>query len=161
MFTLNAKSLTELKGVHPDMVKIVKRAAEIAADPFIVFDGARTLEEQREFVRRKVSKTMRSRHLVQTDGYGHAVDLVPLVAGQARWDWGTPKRPGPIWTVAVVMAKASRDLGIDIIWGGVWDRKMSQYDARSVAAVLRAVEDYKKRHRGDDFLDGPHYQLAA
>jgi peptidoglycan L-alanyl-D-glutamate endopeptidase CwlK len=53
---------------------------------FTVFDGARTLEEQREYVRRGVSWTMDSKHLPQEDGYAHAVDLVPIINGRLRWD---------------------------------------------------------------------------
>jgi len=153
-FHLGQQSLSELNGVHPDMVRVVKRAIQISTQDFTVYDGARTLEEQKEFVRRGVSKTMRSRHLVQKDGYGHAVDLVPWINGQARWEWGA------IWPIAVSMAKASKELQIEIIWGGVWDRKMSSYKSGSVAGLKAAVEDYKERHSGADFLDGPHFQLA-
>ncbi len=154
MPTLGKKSLAELKGVHPDMVKLVKRAVEITAQDFVVYDGARTIEEQREYVRRGVSKTMKSRHLVQKDGLGHAVDLVPWINDMARWEWGA------IWPIAVAMAKASQELQIPIIWGGVWDRAMQQYPCKTVKEVQAAVEAYKFRHKGSDFIDGPHFQLA-
>ena len=51
-----------------------------------VFDGLRTLPEQRENLRRGVSKTLKSKHLPQADGYGHAVDIVPIINGQLAWD---------------------------------------------------------------------------
>lgn len=152
-YKLGTKSRRELKGVHPDMVRLVEAAIKITKQDFTVYDGARTIAEQREYVRRGTSKTMRSRHLVQKDGLGHAVDLVPWINGQARWEWGA------VWPIAVAMASASKKLGIKIVWGGVWDRTMDQYDARSVAALKRAVEAYKVRHKGSDFLDGPHFEL--
>lgn len=153
-FSLGRKSLAELKGVHPDMVSLVKRAIEITKQDFTVYDGPRTIEEQREYVRRGTSKTMRSRHLVQKDGLGHAVDLVPWINGMARWEWGA------IWPIAVAMGAASKELGVKLTWGGVWDKRMDEYDCRSVEALKRAVEAYKKRHAGSDFLDGPHFELA-
>lgn len=154
-FTLGKKSLAELKGVHPDLVKVVKRAIAITKQDFTVYDGARTLAEQREYVRRKVSKTMKSRHLVQKDGLGHAVDLVPWINGMARWEWG------PIYEIAPAMAKAAAELGVQLIWGGAWDRRMDQYPCKTAKDAKAAVEAYKVRHKGSDFIDGPHFQLAA
>lgn len=152
-FKLGAKSRTNLKGVHPNMVAMVKLATDITEQDFVVYDGARTLEEQREFVRKKVSKTMKSRHLVQKDGLGHAVDLVPIIGGQARWEWGA------IYPIAVAMAAAAKELGFRITWGGVWDKKMDEYPCGSVTAAKKAVAGYQKRHPGPDFIDGPHFQL--
>ena len=44
---------------------------------FSVREGVRTPETQKEYVAKGVSKTMASKHLIQPDGYGHAVDLYP------------------------------------------------------------------------------------
>lgn len=153
MYVLGAKSMAELGGVKPRLVAIVKKAITLTEQDFTVADGARTLEEQKEYVRRGTSKTMNSRHLVQSDGYGHAVDLVPWVNGGPRWEWGA------IWPIAAAMAAAAKELETKIVWGGVWDRTMDQYDC-SIEGLKREVEAYKQRHPGPDFLDGPHYELA-
>ena len=44
-YSLGRNSLRELKGVHPDLVCVVKRAIEITKQAFTVHDGARTLDE--------------------------------------------------------------------------------------------------------------------
>ena len=152
-FSLSAKSLKELQGVHPDVVAVVKSAIGISKQDFAVHDGPRTIEEQREFVRRKVSKTMKSRHLIQKDGLGHAVDLVPIINGQLRWEWG------PIYDVAEAMRKASSDLGVQLVWGGVWDRTLGTYGS-GASAMKAAVAEYQARHPGPDFIDGPHFELV-
>jgi peptidoglycan L-alanyl-D-glutamate endopeptidase CwlK len=79
-YSLGARSLAELEGVHPKLVEVVKRSIELTTQDFAVHDGLRTIAEQREYVRRGVSKTMNSMHMRQEDGYGHAFDLVPYIS---------------------------------------------------------------------------------
>lgn len=106
---LDQKSLDKLKGVHPDLVKVVKRAAEVTDTDFIVTEGLRTLERQRTLVAAGASRTMRSRHLT-----GHAIDLAAKVGGKVRWDW-------PLYyKLATAMKRAAKELGVKIEWGGDW-----------------------------------------
>lgn len=77
MYKLSKKSLDRMKGVHPDLVKVVKRAIQISEVDFTVTEGLRDIERQRELVKSGASKTMNSRHLT-----GHAVDLIALKNGQ-------------------------------------------------------------------------------
>lgn len=154
-FALSKASITELQGVHPELVKVVKRAIAISKQDFVVNDGRRTLAEQREFVKKGFSKTMKSRHLVQKDGLGYAVDLVPFINKKARWEWAG------IWPIAAAMSQAAKELGVELTWGSVWDRRMSDYGGLGIAGLKAEVEAYKKRHKGSDFLDGPHYQYEG
>lgn len=108
-FQLGKRSLQRLEGVHPDLVKVVKRAITITPIDFTVLEGLRTEEQQRENVRKGASQTMKSRHLT-----GHAVDIVPLVDGVVSWDW---KHYYPL---AEAMKTAASQLGISIEWGGDW-----------------------------------------
>ena len=152
-YVLGQKSLDKLRGVHPRLVQVVKRAITITKQDFAVTDGLRTAETQRILVQRGASKTMLSKHLKQRDGWGHAVDLVPFVNGAPRWEWE------PIWNIAVAVDQASTELNVNLVWGAVWDRNLMSYGG-SPAELKAAVEAYKKRHPGPDFLDGPHYQLS-
>lgn len=153
-YRLGTSSLKNLDDVHPALVEVVKRAIQVTKQDFGVHDGARTLEEQREYVKRGVSKTMNSRHLVQKDGLGHAVDLVPYINGKLRWELDA------CFPIAVAMGRAAAEREVELVWGCVWDRRMSSYDCGSVEGLRKAVEAYKKRHAGSDFLDGPHFELA-
>jgi peptidoglycan L-alanyl-D-glutamate endopeptidase CwlK len=104
---LNTRSLAALKGVHGDLVRVVKRAAELSPTPFIITEGVRSMERQKERVAKGASKTMNSRHLT-----GHAIDFVPVVGGQITWKWPAFK------PVADAFKKAAQELGIQIEWGG-------------------------------------------
>jgi peptidoglycan L-alanyl-D-glutamate endopeptidase CwlK len=154
---LGAKSLAELEGVHPRLVAMVKRAIELSDQDFSVHDGLRTEVEQREYVRRGVSKTMNSKHMKQADGFGHAVDLVPFINGQLRWEWR------PIFVIAAAVCRAANEQGLTLIWGGVWDRKMTEL-VPTPEGMEKAVNAYVARRRGmgkTAFIDGPHFELPA
>lgn len=157
MFKLGKKSMTALEGVHPIIASVVMEAIKITQQDFGVFEGVRTAARQKEYLRRRVTKTLLSKHLIQPDGYGHAVDLVPWVDGGYRWEWE------PIYDIAVAMDAAATMQGVAdrIRWGGVWDRHMGQYGADTDTAMALAVSDYTKRHPGPDFIDGPHYELRS
>lgn len=53
---------------------------------FGVFETKRTIEKQREYVQRGVSKTMNSKHLPDKNGIVRAVDIVPYVNGKYTWE---------------------------------------------------------------------------
>ena len=152
-YKLGKASSAKLVGVHPKLVAVVQHAIGISKQDFAVTDGVRTEAEQRRLVARGASKTMNSKHRVQSDGFGHAVDLVPFENGSPRWEWPL------IWAIAVAMDEAASKLQVPLVWGAVWDRNMLQYGG-SADALKREVEEYKIRHPGPDFLDGPHYQLV-
>ena len=108
-FQLDARSLQRLQGVHPDLVKVIHRAAALSTVEFRVIEGMRTLKRQRELVASGASKTMNSRHLT-----GHAVDLAPYVGGTIRWDW-------PLYhKLAPAVKQAAAEVGVPIEWGGSW-----------------------------------------
>lgn len=111
MFKLSNRSLANLKDVHPDLVRVVKKALDISEVDFVVIEGLRTKERQLELVTAGASQTMNSRHLT-----GHAVDLAAYVNG-IRWDW--PLYP----KIAYAMKQAAKDLKIPIEWGGDWKFK--------------------------------------
>ena len=57
-YKLSKRSEERLLGVHPDLVRVVRRAIEITEHDFSVIEGVRTLEKQREYFRSGASKTM-------------------------------------------------------------------------------------------------------
>lgn len=109
---LNTTSHQRLRGVHPDLVRVVRRCAADWKDPdtgFIVTCGVRSLDEQRLLFKKGATRTMRSRHLT-----GHAVDLAAVVRGQVRWDW-------PLYSkLAKAMKEAAKKEKVPLEWGGDW-----------------------------------------
>lgn len=108
-FQLSPRSRERLRGVHPDLVKVVERAIAITSVDFTVLEGLRTLERQRQLLAQGRSQTLASRHLT-----GHAVDLAPLENGQVVWDWPAYRR------FSETVKQAARDVAVPIEWGGDW-----------------------------------------
>lgn len=110
-FILGDRSTKNLKGVHPKLVDVVKRALELSPVDFTVIEGVRNPERQKELFAQGFTKTLNSKHFVNSKtGFGHAVDIVPLPV-----NWNNPK---PFGLVAEAMKKAADELGVKITWGG-------------------------------------------
>lgn len=113
-YVLGKTSQSKLKGVHPDLVRVVERAIKLTECDFRVLEGRRTVERQRQLVNAGASKTMNSRHIPAANGYAHAVDLGALVDGQIRWDW-------PLYyKIAKAVKQAAKEENVPIEWGGDW-----------------------------------------
>ena len=135
-FQWGPKSTSELAKVLPKLVDCATLAlTRYSTQDFMCYDGIRTLVEQRHYVAIGTSKTMESQHLPQADGFGHAVDLVPVVGGIPKWDWGL------IYSVAKAMWEAANQLGIakNIRWGGAWDRVLSDFTDHT--DFMKVVQD--------------------
>lgn len=114
---LSKRDEARLVGVHPHLVRVVRRAAQMSEMPFTVLEGTRTVARQRQLVAKGASKTMNSRHIPAPNGYGHAVDIAPVdAAGTVSWDWPLYHRLAP------VMKAAARAEGVPLEWGGDWKR---------------------------------------
>lgn len=145
-FVLSKLSLSRLEDVHPDLVKIVKRAIEITPQDFMVVEGIRTEErcyinygkgrtvEQciakgvpAKFAQPKLSKvTWLANPLSSKHVTGKAVDLVPYPV-----DWNDLSK---FDQVAQAMFAAAKELGVSIRWGADWDndgnhREKGEYDS--------------------------------
>jgi peptidoglycan L-alanyl-D-glutamate endopeptidase CwlK len=108
-YKLGTRSEQRLKGVHPDLIRVVRRAIEISPIDFTVLEGKRTVERQRELFAKKATRTMKSRHI-----HGFAVDLAPLINGDVRWDW-------PLYNqLSKVVKQAAKDVKVPVEWGGDW-----------------------------------------
>lgn len=101
---------SRLAQAHPDLQRLVRVVAETW--DLVILETARTPERQAELVRTGKSKTLHSKHLVQNDGFAHAVDLAPMPV-----DWNDTRR----WYLfgGFCLGTAQR-LGLPIIWGGDW-----------------------------------------
>lgn len=108
-FSFGTRSLERMKGVHPDIVKVMKSAIACSPLDFTILEGVRTLATQKKYFAQGATRTMNSRHLT-----GHAIDIAPVIDGSVRWDW-------PLYyQLAKVVKKCAADLGIKLDWGGDW-----------------------------------------
>lgn len=106
---LNERSVKALVGVHEKLVKIAHRASEISELDFIITEGLRTQERQKQLFAKGATKTMNSKHLI-----GRAFDVAAVVDGEVRWDW-------PLYAkLASAIKQAAKEQGVVIVWGGDW-----------------------------------------
>lgn len=111
---MTIKGEAKLAGVHPDLVRVIRRAAAMGAR-FAVLEGPRTLERQKLLVARGASKTMKSRHIPAANGFGHAVDIAPLEDdGDISWAWPD------YYPLARAVKAAAEAEKVPIEWGGDW-----------------------------------------
>ena len=158
-FRLGTSSRHELRGVHPDLVRVVEMAIQVTEQDFTVFDGILTAAEQNALYRRGASQidgyARKGKHQVQADGYGHAMDLVPWIDGRPVWDWDA------IYLIADAMVLSARALNVNLRWGGCWGHvpvnDLSGSPEHWVAAYVKRKRDQGRRA----FNDGPHWELIG
>jgi len=146
MFNLSSRSEQRLSEVHPDLQKVVRLAIRRSKIDFTVLEGLRSATRQKQLVAQGKSKTLDGRHIT-----GHAVDLGAYVGGQVSWDWEH------YYILAEAMRDAAVELGVPIVWGGVWDKRLNLLHDTKLA-----VADYVKSRKAvgrDAFIDGPHFEL--
>lgn len=106
MGKLSKRSLTNLDGVHEDLVKVVQLASKKAN--FLVTEGVRSKERQAMLVKAGKSQTRNSRHL-----YGLAVDLCDT---DGCYDLPDMR------AISKAMKEAADELKVPLVWGGDWKR---------------------------------------
>ena len=154
-FELSGRSLNKLEGVHPTMVDTVKRAIELSKVDFGVIYGVRSLAEQKRLYEAKRSQTMKSKHLVQEDGYSHAVDLMAYDGSDPSWDIVMYD------DIADAMKAAAIETGAKIWWGAAWHRNNIAEWTGTMEAAMNAYVDLRRSQSRRPFIDGPHFQLSA
>src|SRR5882724_2970051 len=112
-------SRNRLKGVHPDLVKVVEKAGSLFAGSFMVLEGARSAAKQKQNLANGKSQTSRSRHVAANNQsrLACAVDLAPLLADGKTIPW---KQWNKFAELNAAMMAAAKDVGVPIEWGGLW-----------------------------------------
>ena len=114
MCVFSKRSLNNLIGIHPDLVKLMKETIKDTPIDFVITEGVRTATRQNQLFKQGKSKcdgyTKKSNHQVKADGYGHAVDLYPLPV-----QYSDPK---PYIELSKHIKSVANKLNIKIRWGG-------------------------------------------
>ena len=152
-FRLSQRSLDRLEGVHPDMTAVVERAIKLSKVDFGVTQGVRTLEEQKANVAAGRSQTMRSKHLLQDDGFSHAVDVVAYVGPDVSWELNLYD------DICDAFKGAAKEVGCSIKWGAAWSEgDIRTYSGTSEDAMMAYV-DLRRSQGRRPFIDAPHFEL--
>ena len=119
MRTWSARSLSNLKGIHPDLRRVLDRALQESPLDFVVTEGLRSIERQREMLRIGASTTLKSRHLT-----GHAVDLYAWVDLNlsGKVEFTEMANPRLLKIIADAIKAAAAKENVSIVWGGDWKK---------------------------------------
>lgn len=127
IYRFSNRSLKNLEGIHPDLVKVMKEAIKYCPADFTITDGLRTTAEQQALYAKgrtqpgaKVTNAdgvkNKSNHQAKSDGYGYAVDLYPYYNGSVQED----DDKTIINKIAPHIKDTAKNFGINIEWGGDW-----------------------------------------
>lgn len=124
MNKFSKRSLDNLKGVAPDLVKLMTEAIKDSPVDFTITEGVRTTARQQELFKQRPKVTNadgiknKSNHQAKADGYGYAVDLYPYYNGsvQVQDKEVIPK----LKEIAIHIKAVAKCLNIKIEWGGDW-----------------------------------------
>ena len=153
-FHLSKKSYRKLEGVNPKLVETVEEAIKLTKVDFGVIYGVRSLAEQKRLYEAKRSQTMKSKHLVQEDGYSHAVDLMAYDGSDPSWDIVMYD------DIADAMKTAALETGVKICWGASWHiDDITKWDG-TMQEAMNAYVDLRRSQSRTPFIDGPHFQLS-
>jgi peptidoglycan L-alanyl-D-glutamate endopeptidase CwlK len=137
-FTLSNRSLGKLEGVHPLLVAVVKTAVQNTRIDFGV-----------------ISKTMKSNHLIQDDGYSHAVDLMAYVGSRPSWEVSLYD------DLADAMKIAAKKHGAHVRWGGAWTVDDIRLWEGTMEEAMNSYIDLRRSQGRRPFFDGPHFELRS
>lgn len=140
-YFLSNNSKAKLEGVHPSLKFLVESAIETQIMDFAVKEGVRSEARQKELFDKGLSKTLKSKHLIQPDGYGHAVDLYPYPIDMDAVNRNNAVEIIRFGVLAGIMKSLAWTHGIEIEWGGDWDSDGQTLDST--------------------FFDAPHIQLKG
>lgn len=140
MYKFSQRSLDNMVGLHPDLIRVIHRAMAMQIMDFGIHEGVRTLERQKMLVSTGKSKTMRSKHLIQATGYGHAFDAYPSPIDMLRVNKGDAREIARFGVLSGIIRTCAVYEGVKIISGMDWDNDGQTLD--------------------HSFFDGPHHELV-
>jgi peptidoglycan L-alanyl-D-glutamate endopeptidase CwlK len=155
-FAFGKTSLARLVHLRPELRNVCMEAIKISLVDMTVVQTIRSIDEQRRNVANGNSRTMKSKHLPQVDGFAWAVDLAAFVNGKISWE------PGYYADIAFAMDQAATKLGLamHVRWGAAWDRVLADFGGTR-GAYLAEAQAYAQRHAGSDLIDMPHFEFVV
>lgn len=118
---MSRTSRARLETCHPDLQRVFNKVAE--TERIQIIEGTRSPQRQRELVLAGKSKTMDGKH-VRTPS--DAVDAAPL-NDEGEINWNDSKA---FYAFGERVLNVANSMGIDLRWGGDWDRDGDYLDQK-------------------------------
>ena len=136
-YVLSDASIEKMKGVHPKLIELMKKAISNSPYDFKIVQGLRTAEYQNSLYQQGRTKpgkivtkldgyNRKSNHQAKSDGYGHAVDVA--VCGQYDQNGNYVKCTTDaemfdnkkLVEISRHVKAVAKEMGLEIVWGGDW-----------------------------------------
>ena len=136
-YVLSEASIEKMKGVHPKLIELMKKAISDSPYDFKIIQGLRTAAYQNELYQQGRTKpgkivtkldgyNKKSNHQAKADGYGHAVDIA--VCGYYDGNGNCVKCTTDaemfdnkkLVEISGHVKAVAKEMGMEIVWGGDW-----------------------------------------
>lgn len=136
-YVLSEASIEKMKGVHPKLIELMKKAISDSPYDFKIVQGLRTAEYQNSLYQQGRTKpgkivtkldgyNRKSNHQAKADGYGHAVDIA--VCGHYDQNGNYVKYTTDaemfdnkkLVEISGHVKAVAKEMGLEIVWGGDW-----------------------------------------
>ena len=136
-YVLSDASIEKMKGVHPKLIELMKKAISNSPYDFKIVQGLRTAEYQNELYQQGRTKpgkivtkldgyNRKSNHQAKADGYGHAVDIAVCGHYDQNGNYVKCTTDAEMFDnkklveISRHVKAVAKEMGLDIVWGGDW-----------------------------------------
>ncbi len=136
-YVLSEASIEKMKGVHPKLIDLMKKAISDSPYDFKIVQGLRTAEYQNSLYQQGRTKPGRivtkldgynkkSNHQAKADGYGHAVDIAVCGHYDQNGDYVKYMTDAEMFDnkklveISRHVKAVAKEMGMEIVWGGDW-----------------------------------------
>lgn len=136
-YGLSDASIEKMKGVHPKLIELMKKAISDSPYDFKIVQGLRTAEYQNILYQQGRTKpgkivtkldgyNRKSNHQAKADGYGHAVDIAVCGHYDQNGDYVKYMTDAEMFDnkklveISKHVKVVAKEMGLDIVWGGDW-----------------------------------------
>ena len=136
-YVLSEASIEKMKGVHPKLIELMKKAISDSPYDFKIIQGLRTAAYQNELYQQGRTKpgkivtkldgyNKKSNHQAKADGYGHAVDIAVCGHYDQNGNYVKCTTDAEMFDnkklveISRHVKAVAKEMGLDIVWGGDW-----------------------------------------
>ena len=136
-YVLSDASIEKMKGVHPKLIELMKKAICDSPYDFKIIQGLRTAEYQNSLYQQGRTKpgkivtkldgyNKKSNHQAKADGYGHAVDIAVCGHYDQNGNYVKSTTDAEMFDnkklveISRHVKAVAKEMGLEIVWGGDW-----------------------------------------
>nr|DAX95438.1 MAG TPA: L alanyl D glutamate peptidase endolysin [Caudoviricetes sp.] len=136
-YVLSDASIEKMKGVHPKLIELMKKAIGDSPYDFKIIQGLRTAEYQNSLYQQGRTKpgkivtkldgySRKSNHQAKSDGYGHAVDIAVCGHYDRNGNYVKYTTDAEMFDnkklveISGHVKAVAKEMGLEIVWGGDW-----------------------------------------